>query len=260
MERRKHNQQALAKKYVKDYKSADVWSVFKVIADFVQGFDELGELGPAVTVFGSARTASDDRYYKKAVKLADMLGARGYNVITGGGPGIMEAANKGAFRHPDVESVGLNVDLPMEQSANAFTTIEQDFDYFFSRKVMLIKYSIAYVIFPGGFGTLDELFEALTLAQTRKIARVRIFVVGEAFYKPLMTFMRDSLVAEGMIDQEDLDMITLTDDLKSIVREIEASVADQIDELQDEGLDATKYYKNLSEFFENRNIKRGRDS
>lgn len=260
MERRKHNQQALAKKYVKDYKSADVWSVFKVIADFVQGFDELGELGPAVTIFGSARTASDDRYYKKAVKLADMLGARGYNVITGGGPGIMEAANKGAFRHPDVESVGLNVDLPMEQSANAFTTIEQDFDYFFSRKVMLIKYSIAYVIFPGGFGTLDELFEALTLAQTRKIARVRIFVVGEAFYKPLMTFMRDSLVAEGMIDQEDLDMITLTDDLKSIVREIEASVADQIDELQDEGLDATKYYKNLSEFFENRNIKRGRDS
>jgi len=260
MERRKQQQQLLAKKYVKDYKSADVWSVFKVIADFVQGFDELGDLGPAVTVFGSARTQSDDPYYKKAVRLADMLGKRGFNVITGGGPGIMEAANKGAFRHPEVESVGLNVDLPMEQSANAYTTIEQDFDYFFSRKVMLIKYSIAYVIFPGGFGTLDELFEALTLAQTRKIARVRIFVVGEAFYKAMMKFLRNSLVAEGMIDQEDLEMITLTDDLKLIVREIEASVADQIDELEDEGLDSTKYYKNLSEFFGNRKIKRGKDS
>lgn len=260
MERRKRNQQVLAKKYVKDYKSADVWSVFKVLADFVQGFDELGELGPAVTVFGSARTMSDDPYYLKAVELADMLAERGFNIITGGGPGIMEAANKGAFGHPDVESVGLNVDLPMEQSANAFTTIEQDFDYFFSRKVMLIKYSIAYVIFPGGFGTLDELFEALTLAQTRKIAQVRIFVVGEAFYAPLMTFLRDSLVKGGMIDQEDLEMITLTDDMESIVRSIEESVPEQIDELHDEGLDSTKYFKNLEEFFENRNIQRGEDS
>lgn len=260
MERRKHNQQLLAKKYVKDYKSADVWSVFKIIADFVQGFDELGDLGPAVTIFGSARTDVDDPYYKKAVRLGDMLGKTGFNVITGGGPGIMEAANKGAFKHSDIESVGLNVDLPMEQSANVYTTIEQDFEYFFSRKVMLIKYSIAYVIFPGGFGTLDELFEALTLAQTRKIARVRIFVVGEAFYKPLMKFMRTSLMAEGMIDQADLDMITVTDDLKMIVREIESSIADQIDELEEEGLDSTKYYKSLSEFFDHRKIKRGKDS
>lgn len=260
MERRKQNQDILAKKYVKDYKSADVWSVFKIIADFVQGFDELGDLGPAVTIFGSARTDKNDPCYKKAVKLADMLGKNGFNIITGGGPGIMEAANKGAFSHPEIESIGLNVDLPMEQHANAFTTKDQDFEYFFSRKVMLIKYSIAYVIFPGGFGTLDELFEALTLAQTRKIGRVRIFVVGEAFYKPLIKFMKNSLVHEGMIDQEDLDMITLTDDLKLIVKEIEASVADQIGELEDEGLDSTTYYKNLSEFFDNRKIKWGRDS
>ena len=260
MERRKHNQDLLAKKYFKDYKSADVWSVFKIIADFVQGFDELADLGPAVTIFGSARTNKGDPYYKQAVKLADMLGEKGFNIITGGGPGIMEAANKGAFSHPDVESVGLNVDLPMEQHTNEFTTKDQDFEYFFSRKVMLIKYSIAYVIFPGGFGTLDELFEALTLAQTRKIARVRIFVVGEAFYDPLMGFLEESLVREGMIDQQDLDMITLTDDLKLIVEEIEASVVEQIGELEDEGLDSTKYYKNLSEFFDNRKIKWGKDS
>ena len=260
MERRKVNQKSLAKKYVKDIKSADVWSVFKIIADFVHGFDELGNLGPAVTVFGSARTGPDHPYYTQAVELGDMLGRRGFNVITGGGPGIMEAANKGAFRHPDVESIGLNVDLPMEQVANQYTTKEQGFDYFFSRKVMLIKYSIAYVIFPGGFGTLDELFEALTLTQTRKIACVRIFLVGKRFYKPLIKFMKIRMVEEGMIDPEDMELITVTDDLGLVVREIEASLPEQIDELEEEGLESTEYYKNLSEFFDNREINGGYDS
>lgn len=260
MERRRNHQKELGKKYVKEIKSADVWSVFKIIADFVQGFDELGNLGPAVTIFGSARTPRNDFYYQKAELLADMLAEKGFNIITGGGPGIMEAANKGAHGHPGVESVGLNIDLPTEQVNNEYTTIAESFDYFFSRKVMLVKYSIAYVIFPGGFGTLDELFEALTLVQTRKSGRVRIFLVGDDFYKPLMKFMKKSMLVEGMIDKEDLDMITFTEDLDLIVEEVEASLAEQIDELKEDGLDETAYYKNLADFFVNRKINRGRDS
>lgn len=260
-ERRKARQKELEKKYVKEIKSADVWSVFKIIADFVQGFDELGDLGPAVTIFGSARSSEEDFYYQKAQLLGDMLGKKGFHIITGGGPGIMEAANRGAFENRDnIESIGLNIDLPMEQMSNPYTTIEQGFDYFFSRKVMLIKYSIAYVIFPGGFGTLDELFEALTLIQTRKAGRVRIFLVGDTFYRPLMDFLRSSVLAEGMIDEEDLDLITFTEDLELIVDEIETSLYEQIDELKKDGLEATTYYKNLAEFFVNRKIKTGRDS
>ena len=260
MERRKAQQRELGKQYVKDIKSADVWSVFKIIADFVGGFDELGELGPSVTIFGSARTDENDLYYEKAVMLSDMLGKKGFNIITGGGPGIMEAANKGAYENKNIESIGLNIDLPMEQKINKFTSIERNFQYFFSRKVMLVKYSIAYVIFPGGYGTLDELFEALTLVQTRKIASVRIFVVGEDFYKPLFDFIREKLLAEGMIDKEDLDIITLTDDLDVIVEEIQESVVAQIEQLEEEGLESTSYYKTLSDFFDHRKIKRGKDS
>ena len=260
-ERRRSRQKELGKKYVKEIKSADVWSVFKMIADFVQGFDELKDLGPAVTVFGSARTRESDPYYQKAVELGDMLGKKGFNVITGGGPGIMEAANRGAYEHREsVESVGLNIDLPMEQVTNPYTTVEQSFDYFFSRKVMLIKYSIAYVIFPGGFGTLDELFEALTLVQTRKTGRVRIFLVGDDYFKPLMKFLRKSVLAEGMIDAEDLELITYTEDLALIVSEIEKSLGEQIGELEEDGLEATAYYKTLSDFFDNRLIHEGKDS
>ena len=132
------NSSELTKKYVKDIKSADVWSVFKILADFVKGFDELGEIGPSVTVFGSARTDKDDFYYKKTEKLSLMLANRGFNIITGGGPGIMEAANKGAYQNKNVESIGLNIDLPFEQTTNPYTTKELSFDYFFSRKVMQI--------------------------------------------------------------------------------------------------------------------------
>jgi len=248
---KKRNQ---AKKYIQDIKSGDVWSVFKIIADFVKGFDELGDLGPSVSIFGSARTDPDDPYYHKAVQLGEMLGAKGFNIITGGGPGIMEAANKGAFVHKDVESIGLNIELPEEQHANQYTTKEENFDYFFSRKVMLVKYSIAYVIFPGGLGTLDELFEALTLIQTGKVEGVRVFVVGESFYRPLMDFMKNTLLKEGTIDAEDFDMIMLTDDLELIVQEIEASLGTQIDALVDDGLSSTEYYKRLSSFFKHRKI------
>jgi uncharacterized protein (TIGR00730 family) len=244
----------LAKRYVKDIKSADVWSVFRIIADFVKGFDDLGELGPSVTVFGSARTDENEFYYKEAQKLSLMLANKGFNVITGGGPGIMEAANRGAKECPDVESVGLNVDLPFEQIANKYTTKNLSFDYFFSRKVMLVKYSIAYVIFPGGFGTLDELFEALTLIQTRKVTGVKIFVVGVDFYKPLLEFIEDKLVSNGMIDKEDVDIIRLTDDLGCIAGEVEESLVNQMKILKEVGLENTKYYKSLSDFKEEQDL------
>ena len=260
MERRRKGQKVLQKRYAQDIKSADTWSVFKIIADFVHGFDELGDLGPSVTVFGSARTDKEHPYYKNAVILGDKLGAAGFNVITGGGPGIMEAANKGAYNNPDVESIGLNIDLPMEQALNPFTTKVRTFDYFFSRKVMLVKYSIAYVIFPGGFGTLDELFEALTLIQTRKVAGVRIFVVGVDFFQPLMDFMKNTLLAEGMIDAEDLDIITFTDDLDHIAEQIKASLGVQIEALKEVGMEDTEYYHSLQDFFKNRDINDSKDS
>ncbi len=244
----------LAKRYIKDIKSADVWSVFRIIADFVKGFDDLGELGPSVTIFGSARTKENDFYYNEAQKLALMLANKGFNIITGGGPGIMEAANKGAKECPDVESVGLNVDLPYEQIANKYTTKELSFDYFFSRKVMLVKYSIAYVIFPGGFGTLDEFFEALTLVQTKKVTGVKIFVVGVDYYKPLLDFLENKLQHNGMIDEEDLHIIRLTDDLECVANEVEESLLKQIEMLEEVGLENTKYYKSLSDFKDEQNI------
>lgn len=235
----------LTKKYIKDIKSADVWSVFKILADFVKGFDELGDLGPTVTIFGSARTKRNTKYYNQAKKLASLLANGGYNIMTGGGPGIMEAANKGAHEY-DVESIGLNIDLPFEQKLNPYTSKELTFDYFFSRKVMLVKYSMAYVIFPGGFGTLDELFEALTLVQTRKVTGVKIFVIGSEFYQPLLQFVEDKLLGEGMIDQEDLEMICLTDEFEQVVDEIEVSLSNQLEVLEDAGLKNTSYYKSLS--------------
>jgi len=241
-----------AKRYVKDIKSADVWSVFRIVADFVKGFDELGDLGPAVTIFGSARTSQDDFYYKKAKKLSSMLAKRGFNIMTGGGPGIMEAANRGAKKYKNIESIGLNIELPKEQIANPYTTKELNFDYFFSRKVMLVKYSIAYVVFPGGYGTLDELFEALTLAQTRKITGIKIFVVGEDFYKPLIKFLKTRLVKNGMIEKDDLEIIKLSDDIDCIAREIEVSLLKQVKVLKDVGLGNTKYYKSLADFSQNR--------
>ncbi len=235
----------LTKKYIKDIKSANVWSVSKIIADFVKGFDELCDLGPTVTIFGSARTTKDSKYYNQAKKLASLLAGRGYNIMTGGGPGIMEAANKGAHKH-DVESIGLNIDLPFEQKLNKYTSKKLTFDYFFSRKVMLVKYSMAYVIFPGGFGTLDELFEALTLVQTRKVTGVKIFLIGSEFYQPLLQFIKEKLLDEGMIDQEDLEIICLTDDLVDVVDEIEVSLLNQVEVLENIGLKDTSYYKSLS--------------
>ena len=242
----KNRENELTKKYIKDIKSADVWSVFRIIADFVKGFDELGNLGPTVTIFGSARTNRSDFYYKESEKLANMLASKGYNLMTGGGPGIMEAANKGAYENADVESIGLNIDLEHEQITNQYTTKNLSFDYFFSRKVMLVKYSVAYVIFPGGFGTLDELFEALTLVQTKKVIGVKIFVIGTDFYQPLLDFVEDKLLANNMIEKDDLEMIQLTDDIESVVSDIDVCLSTQLEVLEQVGLDKTEYYKSLS--------------
>lgn len=244
----KNKKDELAKKYIKDIKSADVWSVFKIIADFVKGFDDLGELGPTVTIFGGARTKKTDKYYKKAQKLSSLLASRGFNIMTGGGPGIMEAANRGAHEHEEVESIGLNIDLPFEQTSNPYTTKELNFDYFFSRKVMLVKYSIAYVILPGGYGTLDELFEALTLIQTRKITGVKVFVVGIDFYKPLIEFIQEKLHGNDMISSQDIEIIRLTDDINQVTTEIEQSLLEQISLLKEVGLSDSTYYKTLLEF------------
>jgi len=242
----KNRENELTKKYIKDIKSADVWSVFRIIADFVKGFDELGNLGPTVTIFGSARTNESDFYYKESEKLGTMLAAKGYNVMTGGGQGIMEAANRGAYKNGNVESIGLNIDLEHEQRANRYTTKGLSFDYFFSRKVMLVKYSVAYVIFPGGFGTLDELFEALTLVQTRKVTGVKIFIIGTDFYQPLLDFVENKLLLNNMITKDDLEMIKLTDDIESVISEIDVCLSTQLEVLEEVGLDKTEYYKSLS--------------
>ena len=167
----------------------------------------------------------------------------------------MEAANRGAHKHKDVESIGLNIDLPFEQVANPYTTTDLSFDYFFSRKVMLVKYSMAYVIFPGGYGTLDELFEALTLIQTKKVTGVKVFVVGVDFFKPLMEFIKDKLVGNGMIDKEDFEIITLTDDLKVVAKEIEESLLEQMEMLRNIGLEDSSYYKSLYDFCSLKDIK-----
>jgi len=184
-----------------------------------------------------------------------MLAERGFNIMTGGGPGVMEAANRGAFEHKNVESIGLNIDLPFEQIPNKYTTTDLNFDYFFSRKVMLVKYSIGYVIFPGGYGTLDELFEALTLIQTKKVTGVKIFVIGVEYYKPLLNFIEKKVYKNGMISEEDFKQIRLTDDLQLVVDELEASILEQIKFLKDCGLEDTQYSKMLKDFFADKDIK-----
>lgn len=190
----------------------DAWRTFRIMAEFIEGFDALAEIGPAVTFFGSARTLPGTEMYEKARELAKMLAQRGFSIITGGGPGIMEAANRGAKEGGGI-SVGCNIELPFEQELNPYVDLGIEFKYFFVRKMMFMKYAEAFCIFPGGFGTLDEWSEAVTLAQTGKIEHFPIVMIGTNYWRPFMDWLRDTVLAEGDIDPEDLELFKLTDDV-----------------------------------------------
>ncbi len=207
----------------------DIWSVFKIMGEFVDGYDTMLRIGPCVSVFGSARLKPGTEYYEKAVRLAEMITGLGFGVITGGGPGIMEAGNKGA-RQGGGKSVGLCIKLPFEEAANAYVDHKYrvDFNYFFARKVMFIKYAQSFVVFPGGFGTLDELFESLTLIQTRKISRFPVILVGTEYWGGLVEWIRTKMVAEGTISPTDLDLFHVTDDLDEVIRIIDSFYRDRV--------------------------------
>ena len=202
-------------------KTSDVWSVFKLMGEFVNGFEHLGNLGPCISIFGSARTKDNNPNYILGTEIAKKLALKGFGIITGGGPGIMEAANKGA-KDANGISVGLNIELPFEQP-NQFidTSHNLKFQYFFVRKVMLVKYAQAFVVLPGGIGTLDELFEALTLVQTKKIKKIPIILVNTKFWGGLIDWMKKTLVNESMINIEDLDYIHLVDRSDEVVEKID---------------------------------------
>jgi uncharacterized protein (TIGR00730 family) len=207
-----------------DLSKGDAWRLFRIIAEFVEGFDALSTVSrPLVTVFGSARTPEDHPDYKLTRELSARLADHGYGIVTGGGPGIMEAANRGASDVGGM-SVGLNIDLPFEQQGNPYVNLPLDFRYFFVRKVMFIKYSMAFICLPGGFGTLDELFEALTLIQTRKIRPFPIIMVGSAFWGGMVDWIRQQLISNGKIDDEDMLLFEVMDNVDEIVKYIRKTV------------------------------------
>jgi len=210
-------------KYLIDQiKPQESWRIFRIMAEFVDGIENLSPLEPAVTIFGSARSKPGDKYYKMAEDLGRMLAEEGFSVITGGGPGIMEAANKGAFEAGG-QSVGLNIVLPFEQKLNPYTTIHINFRYFFVRKVMFVRYAMSYVIFPGGFGTMDELFEALTLIQTDKLKPFPVIMIGSEYWAGLLEWINDTMLKEGMILTEDRSIFTLVDSPNDAVEIIKNS-------------------------------------
>lgn len=197
----------------------EAWRVFGIIAEFAEATERLNGVRPAVSIFGSARTQPDHPYYRLTEEIARQLSDAGFTVISGGGPGLMEAANKGAF-HGRSLSVGLNIQLPHEQQSNLYQDVSQTFRHFFARKVMFVKFASAYVVMPGGFGTLDELMEALTLVQTHKIARMPVVLVHSPFWRGLVGWLRDTLVEQGMIDSADLDLVQMVDEPAQVVRAI----------------------------------------
>lgn len=205
-----------------EIKSEDSWAIFKIMAEMVEGFEKMAKVGPCVTIFGSARTKSDNRYYKAAEEIGAKLVRHGYGVITGGGPGIMEAGNKGAHSEGG-KSVGLNIDLPFEQGSNIYINPDKlmNFDYFFVRKVMFVKYSQGFVVMPGGMGTMDELFEALTLIQTKKIGRFPIVLYGKDFWAGMIDWIKGTVLKEGNISAEDLELFNIVDTPTEAVKVID---------------------------------------
>lgn len=220
-----------------EFTHTDPWRVFRIMGEFVEGFDELATLSRGITIFGSARTQPDNPEYAAARETAALLSAQGFAVITGGGPGIMEAANRGAFEAGGL-SIGCNIELPFEQRPNPYQTLSLTFKYFFVRKMMFVKYSLAFVIFPGGFGTLDELFESLTLIQTKKIRDFPVVLFGSNYWGGMLTWLREAVLAGGKIAEHDLKLFHLTDSPAEVVEivmrsqsslaELDQSVSDEI--------------------------------
>ncbi len=204
---------------IDEISTIDTWRIFRIMSELVEGFDTMSKVGPAVSIFGSARSKPGDSHYKMAEEIAFKLAERGFTIITGGGPGIMEAGNRGAKRAGGT-SVGLNIHLPHEQESNPYQTISVDFRYFFVRKLMFIKYAMAFILMPGGFGTLDELFEALTLIQTMRIKRFPVYLVDSKFWAPLLGWMKDTLVARELIAEKDLKLFSLVDDPDHLIEHI----------------------------------------
>ena len=202
----------LQQKTWNEIKTNDSWAIFKIMAEFVEGYEKLSKIGPCVSIFGSARTKPGEEYYELSEEVAFKLTQNGYGVITGGGPGIMEAGNKGAYRGKGT-SVGLNIELPFEQHDNPWIDKDKnlEFDYFFVRKVMFVKYSQGFIVMPGGFGTLDELFEAITLIQTKKIGRFPIVLVGSSFWSGLLDWIKNTLLEQGNISEKDLKLFRIVD-------------------------------------------------
>ncbi|MBW2566226.1 MAG: TIGR00730 family Rossman fold protein [Deltaproteobacteria bacterium] len=212
------------KQYLIDAITVDEsWRLFKILAEFVDGFETLSDIFPCVSIFGSSRVRPGDEHYENAVLIARQLARNGFNVMTGGGPGIMEAANKGA-KEGGAKSVGANIALPLEQAGNPYADIKLEFNYFFVRKVMLIKYAQAYIGMPGGFGTLDEVFEALTLIQTKRIKPFPVILVGSEYWNGLWDWIRSNLLERKMISSEDMDLVTILDDPDEVVRAVKRVV------------------------------------
>jgi hypothetical protein len=210
-------------KHWTEIKVVDTWQVFKIIAEFVEGFEKMSKIGPCVSIFGSARIKPGTKYYELATQIAHLLSEKGYGIITGGGPGIMEAANKGAYETKGI-SVGLNIELPFEQHINPYVDRDKsiNFDYFFVRKVMFVKYAQGFIALPGGFGTLDELFESLTLIQTLKIDRFPIVLVGSEFWNPMVDWLQKTLLEEfNNISPEDMHLFKVLDDPQDVVDHID---------------------------------------
>ena len=212
------------KQYVVDALSIEEsWRIFRIMAEFVEAIEELSQLGYAVSIFGSSRVRPEDEYYKKAVYLARRLVEKGFAVITGGGPGIMEAANRGAAEGGG-KSVGMNIRLPFEQKPNPYANIRIEYKYFFVRKVMFVKYAMAYVVMPGGFGTMDELFEAVTLIQTKRIKAFPVILMGSDYWNGLLDWVRATMLSEGKIQPEDMELLQVMDDPDQVVKHIQKLV------------------------------------
>lgn len=218
----KENSESITKKSWTEIRARSSWHIFKIMSEFVEGYDRLSEIGPCVSIFGSARTKPENKYYKLGVEIARKLSQEGFGIISGGGPGVMEAANKGA-KEAGGKSVGLCINLPMEQASNPYIDADKlfDFRYFFVRKVMFMKYAQGFVVLPGGFGTMDEVFEALTLIQTEKINKFPVVLVGKAYWEGLLKWIKEVMLAEEQnINPEDIDLMPVVDTADEVVQYI----------------------------------------